>query len=78
MFWSIDATVSLAKRNTFFASINQEAAYDNTVVPDTEIFPNSRQRTAVVRNKHCILLAKVHYTMAIGVNNFDKLLSIFL
>ena len=62
----------------FFASINQEVAYDNTVVPDTEIFPNNRQWAAAVRNKHCILLAKVRYAMAISLNYLDKFLSDFL
>ena len=78
MFWSIDATVALAERNMFFASINQEMTYKNTVISDAEIFPNSRQWAVVVRNKRCILLSKVRYTMTISVNNFDKLLSVFL
>lgn len=78
MFWSIDTTVSLAKRNMFFASINQETTCKNAVISDAEIFPNSRQWAAVVRNKCCILLSKVRYTMAISIENFGELLSIFL
>lgn len=78
MFWSIDATVALTERNMFFASINQETTCKNTVISDAEIFPNSRQWAAVVRNKCRIVLSKVRYTMAISIDNFDKLLSDFL
>lgn len=78
MFWSIDVTVSLAERNMFFASINQETTCKSTVISDAEIFPNSRQWAAVIRNKHCIVLSKMRYTMAISIDNFDKFLSVFL